>query len=281
MKKLVWFVLILAFVGFTVLVIFDIKERGLAPKNPDAESSPTAKQEILKVGFVADSENDNVNLQKALDQLKAQNVNFVVFLGDLTRLGQTADLVKVKQILDASGMKYYVTAGDHDLWASRNAGEDALFNFNNVFGRSSQVINSNNVVFTIIDNSDIYRGISESDWLMLGESLSKRGPVTPKLVFVLSHMTPYHPQSSHIMGSETASVAVQAKRYMALLDANNVDGLITGDLHFFAQYNSPANVVKITTIGAIDSERNFLGPRFAVLKVYSDYSWEVVDEEIK
>lgn len=279
----------MGFLGFALLVISDLKTRGLNSKNSNVTSSPSAKQEILKVGLVADSENDNVNLQKALDQLKAQNVNFVVFLGDLTRLGQTADLAKVKQILDSSGMKYYVTAGDHDLWASRDAGEDALTNFNNVFGKSSQVVNSNNVVFIIVDNSDIYKGISDSDWQMLNESLQKR-TATPVLHFVMSHMTPYHPQSSHIMGSETASVAAQAKRYMELLETNKVDGFFSGDLHFFAEFSTKggstsggkfASGVRITTVGAIDEDRNFLGPRFAIVKVYSDYSWEVKDEEIK
>ena len=103
----------------------------------------------------------------------------------------------------------------------------------------------------------------------------------PKLLFVFSHKTPYHPQSAHIMGEETQNVAAQAKEYLKLLEKSKVDGFFSGDLHFFAQYKSPNNGVRITTIGAVGRDRNFQGPRFAIVKVYSDYSWEVSDVEIR
>ena len=37
----------------------------------------------------------------------------------------------------------------------------------------------------------------------------------------------------------------------------------------------------MTTIGAVASERNFQGPRFGILTVYGDYSWEVENVEIR
>ena len=68
---------------------------------------------------------------------------------------------------------------------------------------------------------------------------------------------------------------------MDLLEENRVDGFFAGDLHFFAEYKSPNQAVKITTVGAVDNVRNFQGPRFAILTVYDDYSWEVEDVEIR
>jgi hypothetical protein len=82
------------------------------------------------------------------------------------------------------------------------------------------------------------------------------------------------------MGQDSSEVAIQAKKLLSTLENNNVDGFFSGDMHFFARFSSPGNTVKITTIGAVTSERNFQGPRFAIVRVYSDNSWEVEDVEI-
>ena len=60
-----------------------------------------------------------------------------------------------------------------------------------------------------------------------------------------------------------------------------MDGFFSGDLHFFAEYQSPAKIVKMTTVGAVARERNFQGPRFVILTVFDDYKWEVQDVEIR
>ena len=82
------------------------------------------------------------------------------------------------------------------------------------------------------------------------------------------------------MGEENEAVAGQANRLIKLIEERNVDGFFSGDLHFFARFNSPSGV-KITTIGAVDAERNSQGPRFATVTVYNDYSWDVSDVEIR
>lgn len=278
MKKifiLLFLILVGAALWFGVKPLSDL----VTKPSPKVEAAKTAKREMLKVGLLADSEDDNINLQKAVDGMRANNVNFAVFLGDLTQLGEVQKLQAVKDILDKSELKYYVTPGDHDLWAARNDKKDALVYFENVFGKSSQVVKSNNVIFTIVDNSDIYRGISDEDWFLLKNSIKD----SAKLHIVFAHKTPFHPQSAHVMGEETASVADQAKQMMAQMEEDRVDGLIVGDLHFFAEFSSRGrsasggNSVKITTIGAVELERNFQGPRYAILKIYDDYSWDVED----
>lgn len=254
--------------------------------SPKVEAVRVQKMEILRVALLADSEDDNEKLTRAIDQIRVSKVDFAVFLGDLTRLGEVQKLEEVQEILDKSGVKYYVTAGDHDLWAARNDGKDAHAYFDQVFGHGSQVVKSKNVVFTILDNSDIYKGISDEDWLLLKNSTYDEG----KLHFVLAHKTPFHPQSSHVMGAENPDVARQAKELMVQLEEDKIDGFFSGDLHFFAQFSSKegatssnnlANGVKITTIGAVSAERNFQGPRFAIMKVFDDYTWEVEDREIR
>jgi len=327
-----------------------------------AESEP--KQAILKVALVTDSHNDNDLLAKALAQAKAERVDFVIGMGDFTNTGTLDELAVAKNVFDASGLTYYVTAGDHDLWDSRDKAikaiqdiEDievvkaktALDNFQQVFGQSEQSFGQKGMQFVIVDNSDIYIGIHSSGWIILENALSrkqndvaqntgnskleirnsKNSEQTPKLTFVFTHKTPYHPQSAHIMGEQTPVVAEQAKALIKLIEATHpchserseesaqnkilryaqddkrsaqddkrsaqddkrsaqddrkcpaVDGFFSGDLHFFANFNSPGGSVKMTTIGAVTREPNPQGPRFGVLTVFDDYTWEVKDVEIR
>jgi predicted phosphodiesterase len=263
-------------IGFLWFRVNELSNQKIRQESHQADKT-IKKKEILRFALVADSENDNSDLEKALSQARGAGATFVIMLGDLTKLGEVGDLLKTKAVFDKSQLPYYVTAGDHDLWDSRNRGDRALNNFEQIFGNPSQVFDKSGVEFLIIDNSDIYKGISDTDWDLLNSTLGQ----SAKLEFVFSHKTPYHPQSSHIMGNENKQVAKQAEEYLNLLENRKVDGFFSGDLHFFAEYKSPNNTVKITTVGAIDSERNFQGPRFAMVKVYSDYSWDTQDLEIK
>jgi predicted phosphodiesterase len=266
---------VLLLLGFFVLSHL----RNLGNLSGKGETEPQRK-EVLRFALVSDSENDNEKLGKALTGAKSSGASFVIGLGDWTKLGMVDDLIAAKKVFDESGLKYYVTAGDRDLWDSRNGGNAAPSNFNSVFGKSTHVINSDGMSLIIVDNADIYKGISDADWEILKQELESERVSDKELVFVMSHKTPYHPQSEHLMGSESENVARQAKDYLDLLETSKVDGFFSGDLHFFARFNSP-NGVKITTIGAVGAERNFQGPRFAIVSVFEDYSWEIEDVEIR
>jgi len=268
------------------------------------------KSAILRLALVSDSHKDNENLKKALRQAGGMGINLVIGLGDYTNVGTLEELRQAKEIFDQSKLDYLLTAGDHDLWDSRDKGKDPLSNFKEVFGLSSQVFEKDNIQFVIVDNSDIYKGISQEDWEILKsiksikstksttssnsqQALDTRDTLNTRgtLIFVFAQKTPFHPDSKHVMGSESAQVADQAKELMTLLEDKKVDGFFSGDLHFFAEFSSkggstsggksPAGSVKITTIGAVSKERNFQGPRFGILTVFDDYSWEVEDVEIR
>lgn len=272
-------------------------ERGQGPK----VQNQAVKQPILRIAMVADSHNDSELLAKALAQASGMGVNFVVGLGDYTNVGTLEELTAAEQVFDKSKLEYLVTAGDHDLWDSRNRGEDPHANFKEVFGDSTRVFDREDVTFVILDNSDIYSGISQEDWEILRGIKSVKSTTGTKsleqlekapdtlgtfdsrgtLTFVFAQKTPFHPESKHVMGAESAQVAKQAKELLAFFEDKKVDGFFSGDLHFFAQYQSPAQIVKMTTVGAVAKERNFQGPRFAILAVFDDYSWEVEDVEIR
>src|SRR3989344_3318182 len=105
------------------------------------------KSTILHFALVADSEDDNDLLTKALDMAKSENVSFVIGLGDWTSIGTIDQLNATKKVFDDSGLTYYTTAGDHDLWDSRNRSDDALGNFRQIFGQPSQEFTESGIQF--------------------------------------------------------------------------------------------------------------------------------------
>jgi len=241
------------------------------------QETEKVKRLVLKFAIVSDSGGENDLLTKALPQAQGKGINFVIGLGDWTTVGTLEQLSVAKQVFDDSKLEYYVTAGDHDLWASRNRGENALSNFNQVFGSAQRLIEKNGIQIVILDNSDIYKGIPSESWELLFESLKK----DVKLRFVMAHKTPFHPDSAHIMGQDAQNVKAQAENLLAILEEGQISGFFSGDMHFFAQFKTPKQAVKITTIGAVASQKNFQGPRFGIVTVYDDYSWKAEDVEIR
>ncbi|MBI3283108.1 metallophosphoesterase [Candidatus Curtissbacteria bacterium] len=276
MKKLLFLisVVLLIFLGY-LFALPRQTSRELEIKSPEPE------KEILRVALVADSHNENDLLAKALAEAKNRNADFVIGLGDYTNLGAVDELIAAKKVFDESGLEYYLVPGDRDGWESRQRGLGNVANFLQVFNlvSATKIEKRSGIQFVLLNNSDIYKGISSEDW----ESLEKTTNVAKesRLTFVFAHKTPFHPDSSHVMGEDSPEVAGKAQDLLRLLEEKKVNGFFSGDLHFFAQFNSPGQSVKITTIGAVASERNFQGPRFSVLKVFDDYSWEVEDVEIK
>ena len=241
------------------------------------QETEKVKRLVLKFAIVSDSGGENDLLTKALPQAQGKGINFVIGLGDWTTVGTLEQLSVAKQVFDDSKLEYYVTAGDHDLWASRNQDNDPLSNFSQTFGKAAHLIEKDRIQIVILDNSDIYKGIPSESWELLFESLKK----DVKLRFVMAHKTPFHPDSAHIMGQDAQNVKAQAENLLAILEEGQISGFFSGDMHFFAQFKTPKQAVKITTIGAVASQKNFQGPRFGIVTVYDDYSWKAEDVEIR
>lgn len=333
MKKL----LLLALILLSIFLGYSLAMPNFLEKGREVLEVNNQKKPMLRVALVADSHNENGLLAKALKQAQGKGINFVIGLGDYTNLGTVEELTAVKQEFEKSKLEYVLTAGDRDGWESRRR-VDVNY-FEEIFGESSRVLEREQVQFVVLDNSDIYKGISEEDWQLLQSALSlgysltcsstqascgpsaklrtsdtlgpsigsgprlgltrsiessprtREDSTTPRLTFVFAHKTPFHPESRHVMGEDSAQVARQAQDLLKLLQESNVNGFFSGDLHFFAKFSTKGGStaggklsdqsVKITTIGAVASERNFQGPRFGILTVYEDYSWEVEDVEIR
>lgn len=272
MKKLIWVILILL-VGILIYRSWNAKQGGRV------EGEKTQASDVFKFALVADIEGNDRGLASALDQAKASGSQFVIALGDLTQFGSKEDLAAVKKVLDDSHLSYYAVPGDHDLPASRSDGKSATSYFKEVFGDNFREFKYDDTQFVLVDNSDIYTGIDDAQWFWLSNILKKN---PPRLRLVFAHKTPYHPTSAEkVMGAEKPEVAAQAKQFLSLLEGSKVGGYFSGDTHYFASFPAPDNSFKITTVGAIVNDRNVQTPRFALVSVRSDGTFDVEDMPIE
>jgi predicted phosphodiesterase len=239
-------------------------------------------EELLTFIVVADSHIDNIDLKRALTQAKNDypKAEFIIGLGDYSDVGTIQELSEAKKVLDATGLRYFLTAGDHDLWQSRDQNLPPESNFNKVFGPPFQTFIVRGVKIIIIHNSDNYHGIDskQMDWISRQLSL---GQDEGDRILVFLHEPLYHPSSDHFMGRLDPKLRDQAKYLIQLFSKYGVKKVFAGDAHYFSEYIEPESSLPMVTLGAVTAERNPQAPRFAIVNVFANGSTEVKDIEIK
>lgn len=235
-----------------------------------------------KFAIMADSHRDNQNLQKALSMAKQFNVKYVIAMGDFSDVGTTDELVNTKRSYDAVNIPYYATPGDHDQWDARNQKKGADSNFLQVFHSPTyQSFADSGVRNLIIYNSDDYLGLDQVQLKWVEDEVSRVSTEKPQLFFAFVDTPLYHPSSDHVMGRVEPKLKDQADHLLSILQKAGVNEIFSADTHFFSRFIDPTTGVKITTVGAITADRNPQAPRFAIVDVYSDASYNVEEVEIK
>lgn len=250
----------------------------------------TAATPVFRFLLVADSHGDNDDLSKALNQAKASypDLKFIIGLGDYSDVGTNVELNNAKKELDSSGLRYFLIAGDHDLWDSRDKKMPAATNFNQVFGPVYQSFEFENFNFLLLDDSDDYKGLGDIQQKWIENELEKIKQQPARGTFVFLHEPLFHPSSDHVMGkienglpAGRQGLKQQARDLMYQLKAAGVKKVFAGDVHFFSEYTEPVTGLEMVTIGAVTIERNPQAPRFAVVSVFDDGTTKVDDVEIK
>lgn len=247
------------------------------------QTTKSAPKTILRFLMVADSHNDNKNLAKALNQAKEKypDIKFVLGLGDYTEVGTVGELTNAKSEFDLSGLRYFLTPGDHDLWDARNKNLSPPSNFNKVFGPNFQSFSEAGFNFIILDNSDNYLGFSDAQLKWLDDTLEKAKQEASLGIFVFLHEPLYHPSSDHSMGKTDPNLKKQAKNLIFTLKSAGVKEVIAGDIHYFSYYEEPEIHMAMVTVGAVTSDRNVQSPRYAVGTIFDNGSLSVEDIEIR
>lgn len=267
------------------LLTFDIRNpnlKGELSRVVSNSPTPAAPQGnfLFRFAVVSDSHNDNLYLSKALNMAKNADAKFVIGLGDYSDVGTVDELKQTKETFASGGLPYYSTAGDHDLWDSRNQKLSADLNYTKVFGPTYSSFGFDEVRFLIIYNADNYKGIDAIQRQWIEEELQRVAP-TAKATFVFGAIPLYHPSSDHVMGKTEASLKGQADDLLSLFDKYHVKAIFAGDTHFYSSYLEPRYSIPMYSIGAVTSNRNPQAPRFVLVDVYDSGDYSVSDTEIK
>lgn len=248
-----------------------------------SQSEPVSNAPVkYKFAVLADSHKDTASLSRALNQARDGGAQFIVMMGDLSDVGTVDELTATKQVLDNSGLQYYVTPGDHDLWDSRDKESDPPKNFTQVFGKTYQSFSYDMVRHILIYNSDNYSGLDGVQLKWVEDELSR--PETedaPKLTLVFAPTPLYHPSSDHVMGKVTPKLTSQAEHLTTTFKRAGVDLVFSADTHFFSKFTEPKNEQNMLTVGAVTSERNPQAPRFAMVAILEDGSYNIEETEIR
>lgn len=254
------------------------KNSPILNSRPD-DLKPTNAKLSFKFALVADSHNNNSDLLKALQMAKKDGAKFVIGLGDYTDVGTAEELAKAKEAFTAGGLPYYLTAGDHDMWNARDKKLSSVTaDFNEAFGTAYQSFTDSGVRFVILSDADNYQGVDPVQMAWFKDALTAGKDA--KLVLVFMHEPLYHPSSDHYVGKTNPQLKVQAEEIISLMKETGVREVFFGDAHAFTRYQEPSSGLKMTTVGAVTRERNTQTPRFAIVDVYEDGSYNVEDTEI-
>lgn len=235
----------------------------------------------FKFAVMADSHKDITSLERALQQAKDEGVEFVITMGDLSDVGTIEELAATKQVLDNSGLIYYASPGDHDLWDSRDKESDPPKNFTRVFGKTYQSLSFDNVRLLLIYNSDNYLGIDGVQLKWIEDELERAALDEGELIFVFAPTPLYHPSSDHVMGKITPKLTSQADHLATTFKRLGVDLVFSADTHFYSTYKEPKNDLDMITVGALTSDKNPQASRFAVVDILEDGSYNIEETEVK
>ena len=262
---------------------FDNKLLNQANLGNFTKSVPATQAAVFKFLLVTDSHNDNANLRQAISQAKQAypNLSFIIGLGDYTDVGTLDELQAAKKEFDLAGLRYFLLAGDHDLWDSRNRNLPSDTDFKQVFGPTYQSFIHQGFLLLLLDNSDNYQGFGSAQLDWLGKELEKGKQEQTKGMLVFMTEPLYHPSSDHYMGKVEKNLKQQAQSMIFLLRAAGVKKIFAWDTHYFSEYEEPQTKLPMMTVGAIVADRNPQVPRYAIVTVYEDGSTRVDDVEIK
>ena len=259
-----------------------LKDQFQKPKTENAKTDPTPSPNLkYKFAIVSDPHKDSANLLKALKMAKQADAKFVIGIGDFSDVGTIDELRNIKQQFDTVNLPYYTTPGDHDLWDSRDKNKPAQQNFVDVFGTTYQSFSYLDTRFVLVYDADTYQGLDGVQMKWLSDEMTRIQTTKPKTFFVITGTPIYHPSSDHVMGRVTPKLTDQAKSLIELYSKSGVNEVFAGDTHFFSQYIEPTHNLKMTTVGAVTADRNPQAPRFVMVAIFEDGSYNIQDTEIK
>jgi len=205
------------------------------------------KNTSFSFAVISDIHSDYQNLERALQKIKADEIDFIIIAGDLTTSGKLNELYSIKEILDKSNMKYYVIPGNHDLWSIKGSNNP----FRQVFGNEYQSFIKEGVKFILINNGNGIVGIDKQQEVWLNKEIQDCLKI---YCLAFAHMPLNHPFIAHIMGEDSTIVSEQAVNLVKKFKHYQVKELFSGHIHYLGEYTLDG--LKTYTTGVIYNENN-------------------------
>lgn len=256
--------------------------------NTDVSSSN--KKVLFNVAILSDVHEDLVNLEKALNLAGDRGVGTLFLIGDITNFGDLPALEKVKNVLDKSGVRYFVIPGDHDL--AQSVSTD---NFTQVFGPDNRVVDIYGYKFLLFDNSYNYTPISAdkiswlqnnidtTDFVFLSQPLYTTG-LTPFFENIYMGSSSTDPETEDLKTKQEI-VRDQGQSILSLIRSqSNIKAVFAGEHHKSSKtVDAKRSSLEHYIVGAVSSTVNdypqsiIQAPRFSLLTIYEDKTYQVED----
>jgi len=241
------------------------------------EGSSDGSTRDVKVAIFSDIHSDYGSLQKALGFAKNKGIETIFVLGDLTEYGSVEGLEEVKDLLDSSGIEYFVIPGDHDL--AESVGSD---NFLSVFDSNDYMVEVDGKNILMFDNSANFTKIKQSRMLWFKDMAESADLVFLSQPLFSEGLTP--PFNSMYMGSTRDEVSEEMQILQeqvrdqrdelleTIRDYRGIMAVFSGDHHKEDEIeDTERNSLTHHTVGAITEEIGTLpqalvqSPRFLIL----------------
>jgi predicted phosphodiesterase len=205
-------------------------------------------------------------LDRFSEDIGPRHIDFFCVLGDLTHDATEDEVGFIKQALDAVGIPYYVTVGNHDLYQA-----EGWDRFKQAFGPATySVVFARRVRLVFIDTASEVVGPTQFDWLE-SELLQEPGPY---VTLVGTHFPVYDGITPTLY--RTGSTAERYK-LQHLLQSSGAYALVSGHIHAFR--HTVAGGVHHFICGAMAPDKLDYGNRGYLLFTFAhdSLSWEFVE----
>lgn len=186
------------------------------------------KHEQLTFAVIGDTEGHEDVYRSALKIAKERGASFILHTGDVSADGTAADLQRMAQVGEESGLKITAAIGNHD---TRDDGTSDLFR--TYFNDPNTAFDRGGYRFLILDNANRKVGFSESTIAWLTQDLAAH----PKTAYVIVFHRPFMLPFGAIFGDdETPASRPTNDRVIALLKTVKITAIFTGHLHIYLPY---------------------------------------------
>jgi predicted MPP superfamily phosphohydrolase len=259
-------ILVLSVLVITAILVVNF----YSPKEEPVEnvsSQTISTEKNISFAVISDIHSDYQNLEKVLDKIKTDQMDFVVVVGDLSTVGALSELKKVKEVLDKSNLVYYVIPGNHDDYEKTKLTDPFL----DVFGANYESFQINKIRFILIDNAGSIDQ-AQSNWI------DQQVVDCPKLYcLVFAHMPLNHEYLKHIMGEDNLIIADQAKILVKKFVEFKIKKLYAGHIHYLSDYGLDG--LETRTDGAVFTNKNTTPSRFVEVTV-SQPEFKLIEQDV-